>query len=197
MVDVLCRVLVATNVNVNGTFLGSVIDGQAIASGDNLFLLNQANPNERNVWSVQVNGTLQKVLQSMDPMWLVIIEQGTYAANSYRWEPVPAQWVLQGTSTIGINGSTWYSGAGAPGAIGVNGDFYLNTSTSDIYQKSGGSWGSPISNIKGGTGTNGSTWYQGSGAPAGGTGNNGDFYLNTATGDICTVPRSSRETVPN
>jgi hypothetical protein len=33
-------------------------------------------------------------------------------------------------------------------------------------------------------GVNGSTWYEGTGAPAGGTGVNGDFYLNDANGDV-------------
>ena len=42
----------------------------------------------------------------------------------------------------GADGATWYTGASAPGAgLGVDGDLYLNTSTSDVYRKSAGSWG--------------------------------------------------------
>lgn len=66
----------------------------------------------------------------------------------------------------GAPGSVWYQGAGAPSsATGVNGDMYLNTSTSDVYQKSAGSW-SLIGNIKG---TAGSTGATGAGVPIGGT----------------------------
>ena len=103
----------------------------------------------------------------------------------------------------GAPGSVWYRGAGAPAAgLGIAGDFYLNTANDDIYTKTGGGWGSPVSNIKGATGaagaagaagangtngTNGSpgsVWYQGAGAPAAGVGIAGDFYLNTVNGDI-------------
>lgn len=62
------------------------------------------------------------------------------------------------TGAAGTNGATWYSGAGAPsGGTGVNGDFYLNTSTGDVYKKSSGAWGSPIENITGPTGATGAT----------------------------------------
>ena len=45
--------------------------------------------------------------------------------------------------TNGINGSTWYSGSGAPGSgIGVNGDFYYRNDTLQIYGKSAGAWSS-------------------------------------------------------
>lgn len=39
----------------------------------------------------------------------------------------------------GTPGSVWRNGAGAPSnSIGINGDYYLNTSTGDVYLKSGG-----------------------------------------------------------
>jgi hypothetical protein len=86
----------------------------------------------------------------------------------------------------GTAGATWYSGLGAPSnGTGVNGDFYLRTDTSDVYTKSAGSWSIAV-NIKGATGTNGATWYSGSGAPSNGTGANGDFYLRTDTYDVYT-----------
>src|SRR5574337_1545625 len=44
----------------------------------------------------------------------------------------------------GNDGSTWFSGAGAPSAspdFGVSEDFYLNTSNGDIYKKTLSGWG--------------------------------------------------------
>ena len=105
----------------------------------------------------------------------------------------------QGPSGSGSPGATWYNGAGAPSAgTGVNGDYYLNTATGDVYAKAAGAWGSAVGSIKGAAGATGATgatgsagaagsvWYSGSGAPSAGTGLNGDSYLNTATGDVYT-----------
>ena len=84
----------------------------------------------------------------------------------------------------GTNGATWYNGTGTPSAgLGVNNDYYLNTTNGDVYQKVIGSW-SLIGNIKGPAGTNGATWYTGSGAPSAGLGVNGDLYLSTTTSDV-------------
>lgn len=97
----------------------------------------------------------------------------------------------------GGGGSTFdfYISPGAPsGAFGTDGDIYLNSTTSDLYKKSGGSW-SLQANIKGNTGATGSTGatgatgaagsqiYSGVGAPAGGLGVNTDFYVNSTNGD--------------
>jgi hypothetical protein len=49
----------------------------------------------------------------------------------------------------------WHVGAGAPaGGLGVNGDFYLNSSNGDVYQKAAGVWG-VVDNLTGPTGANG------------------------------------------
>jgi hypothetical protein len=95
----------------------------------------------------------------------------------------------------GTNGATWRDGAGAPSnALGVDGDYYLNDATGDVYLRASGIY-SIIANIKGTTGstgstgaagtngTNGSTWYEGAGAPST-THTNGDYYLNTTNGDV-------------
>jgi hypothetical protein len=83
----------------------------------------------------------------------------------------------------GTPGSVWYNGAGAPaGGLGVNGDYYLNTTNADVYSKAAGSW-SVVDNIQGAAGAAGSVWYTGAGAPAGGLGAVGDFYLNSINGD--------------
>jgi hypothetical protein len=93
----------------------------------------------------------------------------------------------------GTPGSLWYYGAGAPSAgLGVNADFYLNTSTGGAYSKSSGTWtlvvvlkGATGDNGTNGTnGLNGAAWFNGSGAPSAGTGTSGDYYLNTANGDV-------------
>lgn len=55
----------------------------------------------------------------------------------------------------GAPGSTWYNGAGAPAAgTGVNGDYYLNTTTGDVSKKISGTW-TVQGNIKGPAGGGG------------------------------------------
>ncbi len=46
-------------------------------------------------------------------------------------------------------------------------------------------------------GLDGSTWYEGTGAPAGGLGFNGDFYLNDANGDVYTKAGGTWSVVAN
>lgn len=56
----------------------------------------------------------------------------------------------------GNPGALWYSGSTVPStALGINGDLYLKIDTSDVYQKSNGTW-SITTNIKGATGASGS-----------------------------------------
>jgi hypothetical protein len=41
----------------------------------------------------------------------------------------------------GQDGSKWYSGSGSPSdSTGIDGDFYLNTTTGDVSVKAGGTW---------------------------------------------------------
>ena len=61
----------------------------------------------------------------------------------------PVDWAIEGTP-----GSIWHVGAGAPNSeIGVDGDLYLDTQTGDVYVKVSGTWGRPVSNLKGPAGT--------------------------------------------
>ncbi len=54
----------------------------------------------------------------------------------------------------GADGATWSTGTTAPSdTFGKDGDLYLDTLTSDVYQKANGTWGSPVCNIKGAAGT--------------------------------------------
>lgn len=110
------------------------------------------------------------------------------------------------TGQPGAAGATWASGTaitgtaatGNKGYAGKVGDQYLNTNTWNVYTCSSAGtsttalW-SLTGNIKGGTGTAGSVWYQGAGAPSSTTITTtvkvNDQYLNTSTGDVykCTA----------
>ena len=52
------------------------------------------------------------------------------------------------TGDAGVQGYSWLTGSGVPsGGLGVNGDLYLNQANADVYNKVGGSWGIPITNL--------------------------------------------------
>jgi hypothetical protein len=81
------------------------------------------------------------------------------------------------TGNNGLDGATWRSGAGAPAnTLGVNGDFYFNTSNADVYKKSSNVY-AIICNIKGPAGSaggNGAT----SGTPSNSTPYAVSAYIN-------------------
>ena len=77
------------------------------------------------------------------------------------------------TGAPGAPGALWRSGAGAPaGALGIVGDWYLNDSNGDIYEKTGASTYTLRDNLTGPQGTQGIQGIQGpvgpSTGPAGG-----------------------------
>lgn len=105
----------------------------------------------------------------------------------------------------GINGATWLTGTGAPaGGAGTYGDFYFNSTTAEVYQKTLTGWNAPIAALKGAKGDtglagrdglNGTAWCSDSttidpngqvvaGCNNDGSGNVGDFFLNSARGEI-------------
>lgn len=55
----------------------------------------------------------------------------------------------------GVGGTIWHTGLGAPSTLYNDGDLYLNTSNGDVYKQVSAAWGSPILNIKGANGTDG------------------------------------------
>lgn len=57
----------------------------------------------------------------------------------------------------GIDGATWLSGSSDPTTEGSDGDFYLNTTSCDVFKKVSGSWGTALLNIKGADGEDGAT----------------------------------------
>jgi hypothetical protein len=81
----------------------------------------------------------------------------------------------------------WRGGTVAPSnTLGNNGDFYVNESTGDIYQKAGGAW-SLTGNIKGPqgpTGAAGATIRDGAGVPSNTLGTDGDYYIDNTNGDF-------------
>ena len=75
------------------------------------------------------------------------------------------------TGATGPAGSKWLSGTGAPSSgLGAIGDFYLDTGTSDTYEKTGTTTWSARGNIKGATGNTGATGSTGPTGPTGATG---------------------------
>lgn len=80
----------------------------------------------------------------------------------------------QGTAgTKGADGATWLSGSAAPTTQGKTGDFYINTTTFDVYSKASGSW-VKTGNIKGATGPQGAQGAKGDTGAAGPQGPKGD-----------------------
>lgn len=78
----------------------------------------------------------------------------------------------------GEDGSTMYAGEGEPAVeTGVEGDFYINKLTGDLYgPKEAEGWGEPVS-LMGPKGENGTVIHSGYDAPHDSVGVIGDYYL--------------------
>ncbi len=89
----------------------------------------------------------------------------------------------------GTNGSTVLNGSVDPTTEGVDGDFYINTTSNQIFgPKTSGAWGSATSlngadGSDGSNGSDGSTILNGTIDPTT-EGADGDFYINTSTNEI-------------
>lgn len=113
------------------------------------------------------------------------------ATGDYYEKTGVSTWTLRGNlkgpagtnGTNGAPGSVWRSGSGAPaGALGIVGDWYLNTANGDIHEKTGASTYTLRDNLTGPTGPSGaSTFLSGTGAPGAGVGVDGSIYLDTAS----------------
>jgi hypothetical protein len=107
--------------------------------------------------------------------------------------------------TQGPRGYSVLNGSVNPTTEGIDGDFYINTSSNEIFgPKTSGSWGSGTSLVgpqgaegaqgpqgevgptgpQGASGTDGKTILNGTTVPDNGIGNDGDFYINTATSEM-------------
>lgn len=88
--------------------------------------------------------------------------------------------VISGSGTPGADGKTVLYGTAAPTTEGVNGDFYIRTTTNFIYgPKAGGVWPTGVS-IVGAPGAAGNTVLYGTAAPTT-EGVDGNFYIRTTT----------------
>ncbi len=76
------------------------------------------------------------------------------------------------TGATGDDGATWSADAGAPTALGNDGDLHLNTLTGDVCQMEGASWTS-IANLTGPQGAKGDTGASGAQGLKGDTGASG------------------------
>lgn len=87
------------------------------------------------------------------------------------------------TGATGTAGSVIHAGTDAPAPeVGVNGDFFLNLTTTQFYgPKTAGSWGVPITlkGIQGIPGEDGSQIYRDVNAPVDGEGLPGDYWWDT------------------
>jgi hypothetical protein len=101
----------------------------------------------------------------------------------YRRETAtPGVWSV-GVDFGGADGNTILYGIVDPTTEGVDGDFYINTASNEIFgPKAGGSWPAGVSLI-GPTGADGNTILYGAVDPTT-EGVDGDFYINTATSFI-------------
>lgn len=122
----------------------------------------------------------------------------------------------------GTDGATWLTGDKVPASsIGKINDFYLNTSTWDVYKKATSSSWTIVGNIKGKDGLNGTngangtagengkdgkngidgidgaTWIVGIGTPTIAIGANGDLYLETKTFNIYLKKENAWEILGN
>jgi hypothetical protein len=70
------------------------------------------------------------------------------------WKEAPLLGATGANGADGVDGATILTDEGIPGdEIGQNGDLYFDELSNDLYQKEAGTWGSPIANLKGDTGT--------------------------------------------
>jgi hypothetical protein len=123
---------------------------------------------------MKLNNTMIKVLFVL--LWFTAL-----TTSCKKGEPGPAG--PAGPQGItGNDGNTILSGTGVPASTaGKIGDYYLDTSTSNLYgPKTTSGWGTSVS-LKGATGPNGNGILSGNGVPSAALGVNGDFYLDKTT----------------
>lgn len=95
------------------------------------------------------NGTISRPYQG----YLQALEKGVTGPVG----PQGAQGIQGVQGVQGVRGTEWFSGVGVPGAFlgQLNGDWYLDLSTSNVWELAGGSWIlqgniSPVGNTDGG-----------------------------------------------
>jgi hypothetical protein len=105
------------------------------------------------------DGTIVRALEVTGPLEMTDPDTGWVAEYAFYQVMIrPLASSSLGPSGIGGSGGTvgiWYQGEGAPTSLEVNGDYYLNLATGDIYLQASGSWGVPVGNIQAGGGGGG------------------------------------------
>ena len=154
---------------------GNWLSGTTYTNGDYVFDRSTGNPLVNSMWICQTTTFLSTVQPYLD---------GT------NWVEFQAPAGPQGPAgTNGTNGYSVLNGTVNPTTQGVNGDFYINTTTNTIYgPKTAGVWGSGTSLVgpQGTAGTNGTNGYSVLNGTTNPTtqGVNGDFYINTSTNTL-------------
>ncbi len=157
---------------------GNWLSGTTYSNGDYVFDRSTSNPAVNSMWICQTSS-----FTSTTQPW----------QDAVHWVEFQAPAGPQGVAgTNGTDGKTILNGTVNPTTQGVNGDFYINTSTNTIFgPKAAGVWGSGTSLVgpqgaagangaNGTNGTNGYTVLNGTLNPTT-QGVNGDFYINTVT----------------
>jgi len=169
------------------------------SSGSNNYQLNQIYQVQNGEWVLQEVNEGDTINVTDD----LTLGTNEYNGDSiYIWDADATEWSLIGpgaeaTGPTGPTGASteWTNGPTGPTAgQGNDGDYYLDDSTGDVYNKSSGTWNF-ISNMEGPTGPSGSNgptgptgasteWTNGSTGPTSGQGSTGDYYLDDSTGDV-------------
>ena len=124
------------------------------------------------------------------PNWSYIQTPDSLTAGYYlQWNG--SQWVMAAGGGGGGGGSTWYNGTAAPSTLHSNGDYYLRTTTGDVYQQTSGAWGSPIANLTGPTGSAGAT------GATGATGASGGSLTQATYSGVATISASNQLAIAN
>ena len=167
------------------------------------------------------SGVPSTAIGNVDDMYIDVTSDAVYQkVDASTWvfvvnlKGLPGDTGAQGLAgTNGIDGRTVLNGTSDPAnALGQDGDFYINTTSFEIFgPKATGAWPAGVAlrgpqgvqgiqgvigltgpqgdagpqGPAGSDGTNGtaSVWRNGNGAPAVGLGNDTDFYLDNLTGD--------------
>lgn len=117
--------------------------------------------------SIRTNGTAIQWQHVGDLQWYDLVQLSSLKG-------------VDGTNGVnGSDGTKWYSGTTNPTAENTanDGDFYLNTTSFNLFKMTDGAWVS-VGNMKAKDGT---TWYHGATEPQNTQGIDGDFYLDTLT----------------
>lgn len=133
----------------------------------------------------------QKLLLMVLPLVLILGTMAGCEGPAGSEGPQGPQGEQGAVGPAGEDGSVMHAGKGAPEKdVGVNGDFYLNRNTGELYgPKNDKGWGTPISlqgppGQDGKDGEAGSQIHSGTGAPATSLGANGDYYLDKASFEL-------------